>query len=165
MKTIATTVAVLLAGTTMAFAQDTAAPAGSPATETMPAGTTASGEGGGVSAVSTETMQPTVTFVTPEASDFVVSDLIDEEIENANGESIGTIEDFVIREGKDLTGVIVSVGGFLGMGETYVVVDPNALTIVAEGEGDDTEWNVMMDTDKETLTDAPKFEYTGQWDR
>ncbi len=163
MKTIATTVAVLLAGTTMALAQDAAAPAGSPATETMPA-ESSSGEGG-VSAVSTETMQPTVTFVTPEASDFVVSDLIDEEIENANGESIGTIEDFVIREGKDLTGVVVSVGGFLGMGETYVVVDPNALTIVAEGEGKNTEWNVMMDTDKDSLTNAPKFEYTGQWDR
>lgn len=119
----------------------------------------------GIDATDPTVVTTTTMFLTPEASDFVVSDLIDEEIHNLDGEEIGTIEDFVVRDGNTLTGVVASVGGFLGLGETYVVVDPNALTLTVEGAGESAEWNVVMDTDRDTLEAAPRFEYDGRWDR
>lgn len=152
MKIMITTAALLMASATSALAQ------------TAPADTTPA-DNAGVRAVDATTMKQTVTFVTPAESDFVVSDLKGEEIHNAQDEEIGTIEDFIVRDGKDLSGIVVSVGGFLGIGETYVVVDPNALVLTAEGDGDDAEWTVMMDATRDQLKAAPTFEYTGKWDR
>ena len=54
---------------------------------------------------------------------------------------------------------MVSVGGFLGMGEHHVVVDPGTITINADegGEG----WTAMANTTREALEQAPEFEYEG----
>lgn len=121
----------------------------------------------GVSAVdpTAVTTQVTEIFVTPAEADFVVTQLINENVHNLQGEDIGTIEDFVIRDGTTVTGVIVSVGGFLGIGQTYVVIDPSAVTLSLEGAGDDAEWEVVVDTNRESLEGAPTFEYEGRWER
>ncbi len=42
---------------------------------------------------------------------------------DAQNNTVGEIKDLVL-ENQKLTGYIVSVGGFLGMGERYVVVSP-----------------------------------------
>jgi hypothetical protein len=68
----------------------------------------------------------------------------------------GTAMPAVIENGKTLTGVVVSVGGFLGLGESYVVLDPSSLAI----SNKDGKWMVHADTDKDTLKNAPKFEYS-----
>ncbi|MDR6759764.1 sporulation protein YlmC with PRC-barrel domain [Mycoplana sp. BE70] len=49
-------------------------------------------------------------------------------VTNDAGEAIGEIKDLVIAEGK-LNGYIVSVGGFLGMGDHYVTVGPAAIQV------------------------------------
>ena len=59
----------------------------------------------------------------------------------------------MIENGKTLTRVVVSDGGFLGMGESYVVLDPSTLAI-----GDkDGKWAVHAGTDKGTLMNTPNF--------
>jgi hypothetical protein len=63
----------------------------------------------GVTAVETGSVE--LTFVTPTDADFVATELIGADIHNMDDEAIGEIEDFVIRDGTDLTGVVVSVGG------------------------------------------------------
>ncbi len=42
------------------------------------------------------------------------------------------------------------------MGESYVVLDPSTLAI----SNKDGKWAVHADTDKDTLKNAPKFEYS-----
>lgn len=67
----------------------------------------------GVGEVATTTIE--MTFVTPTEADFLASRLMGTNIRNAEDESIGEIDDLVVRDGTELTGVVVSVGGFLGL--------------------------------------------------
>ncbi len=118
---------------------------------------------GGVTAVNPETVE--VTFVTPATADFVASSLIGSNVHNLQDESIGTIDDLIITEGQELGGIVVNVGGFLGIGGRYVVVNPDSVTLALEGSGDDAEWRVVMNSTREQLEAAPEFAYEGRWNR
>jgi hypothetical protein len=109
----------------------------------------------GVTEVDRTTME--MTFVTPSEADFLASRLLGTNITNMEDESIGEIEDLVIRNGNELTGLVVSVGGFLGIGERHVVVDPNTITISADADGDG--WMATANTTREALEAAPEFDY------
>ncbi|SPL63118.1 hypothetical protein OHAE_3050 [Ochrobactrum soli] len=61
----------------------------------------------------------------------------------------------------DIEGYIVSVGGFLGVGEKYVVVDPDAIEIVYSEN--DKKWSAKMNATKEQLEKATEFKYEGRW--
>ena len=97
-----------------------------------------------------------VKFVTVEPADFMSSKLVGVNVYNNQNESLGEIEDPVIDNGKTITGVVVSVGGFLGMGESYVVLDPSTM-VLNEKDG---KWRAFVDTSKDNLKNAPKFKYT-----
>lgn len=95
-------------------------------------------------------------FVNVKPADIMSSKLVGTTVYNNKNENVGEVEDLVIENGKTLTGVVVSVGGFLGMGESYVVLDPSTLTVSDK----DGKWAVHADTDKDTLKNAPKFSYS-----
>jgi len=135
------------------FAAATAASlaAAASAQETAPAAAEGIGE------VATTTVE--MTFVTPTEADFLASRLMGTNIRNAENDSIGEIDDLIIRDGTDLTGVVVSVGGFLGIGERHVVVDPSTITLTADADG--MGWMAMANTTREALEQAPEFEYEG----
>ncbi|UHC14326.1 PRC-barrel domain-containing protein [Methylobacterium currus] len=95
-------------------------------------------------------------YVTVKPADVMSSKLLGTTVYNNKNENVGEVEDLVIENGKTITGVVVSVGGFLGMGERYVVLDPSTLAI----SNKDGKWAVHADTDKDTLKNAPKFEYS-----
>ncbi len=61
-----------------------------------------------------------------------------------------------MKNGANITGVVVSVGGFLGIGESYVVLDPKTV-VVNQNDGN---WQAFVDTSKDTLKNAPKFTYS-----
>jgi sporulation protein YlmC with PRC-barrel domain len=96
-----------------------------------------------------------VRFVTVEPAGIMSSRLIGANVYNNQQESLGEVTDLVIDDGKTLTGVIVSVGGFLGIGESYVVMDPSTI-VVNERDG---ALRAYVDTSKENLESAPKFKY------
>ena len=48
-------------------------------------------------------------------TDLVTSKLISTKIYNEQNESVGSVSDAVIGDGKSVIGVVASVGGFLGM--------------------------------------------------
>ena len=48
-------------------------------------------------------------------TDLVTSKLIGTKIYNEQNESVGSVSDAVIVDGKSVIGVVASVGGFLGM--------------------------------------------------
>ena len=55
-------------------------------------------------------------------SDPLASNLVGLDIGNAANEDVGEIEDLVLNGSMNVTGCVLSVGGFLGMGDRYVVV-------------------------------------------
>lgn len=96
-----------------------------------------------------------VKYIAVQPADMVVSGLVGAPIMNDNDEQVGEVADLVLTEGDMLTGVVASVGGFLGIGESYVVIDP-ATVVVSQKDG---EWIARVNTTKDALQAAPKFQY------
>ena len=68
---------------------------------------------------------------------------------------IGQIEDVLVdREGK-IRALIISVGGFLGIGDKDVAAPFNALT----GMQKDGKWYLTMNTTADALKTAPGYKY------
>ena len=103
----------------------------------------------------------TEVFVTAKPTDVLSSNLVGLNI-NAANETIGEIKDLIISHG-DLSGYVVSVGGFLGLGERYVVVHPKAVQI--SYVENDRKWHAVMNITKDQLKAAPEFKYEGRWKR
>ncbi|CAM5763757.1 PRC-barrel domain-containing protein [Bosea minatitlanensis] len=99
-------------------------------------------------------------YVAAKPTDVLSSNLIGLNIHNGAKDKIGEIKDIVISNGQ-LAGYIVSVGGFLGIGEHYVVVSPGAVKV--NYSENDKKWSALMETTKDALKAAPQFKYEGRW--
>lgn len=97
-------------------------------------------------------------FVTPGAADLLASRLIGASVSNRQGETIGEVEDLIVGDGSQLTGVVVGVGGFLGLGERHVVIDPSGIAFSADGDS----WSATTDASREALEVAPEFKYDAE---
>ena len=86
--------------------------------------------------------------------------LIGLKLTNGANENVGEIKDVVIDQGK-LAGYILSVGGFLGMGEHYVDVSPASVAINYDQKN--TKWTGMINATKDQLKGAPEFKYDGRF--
>src|SRR5712671_2414619 len=75
---------------------------------------------------------------------------------NQKDESVGEITDIAMK-GNQIDALILSVGGFLGMGEHYVAVSPASVSVKHDTKND--EWLASMNTTKEALKAAPEFKY------
>ncbi len=106
---------------------------------------------------SAQTTAVVARFVTMKPVDTLSSRLIGTNLYNMQNESLGEIEDLVIENGKTVTGVVVGVGGFLGMGERYVAIDPSSITLRVENNN---VTRATVDTTKDNLKNAPAFDYT-----
>ena len=90
-----------------------------------------------------------------------VNDYYKQNVYNSSDNTIGEVSDVLLESGR-VKAVILSVGGFLGLGGKYVSVPFNALQ-VTEKNG---KRYLVMDTTKEALTSAPGYKYdntTGKW--
>lgn len=76
---------------------------------------------------------------------------------NQKDEKVGEITDLAIGKGEQVQAMILSVGGFLGMGEHYVAVSPSSVRVSYNKEKDT--WSAKMNTTKEALKAAPEFKY------
>lgn len=76
--------------------------------------------------------------------------------------SVGEIKDLVIDKGQ-LAGYILSVGGFLGMGERYVAVAPASIGL--DYKDADKKWHAVVNATKDQLKNAPEFKYDGRFKR
>ncbi len=167
---IATAAATLMAGT--AFAQTaptstTTAPqnlqSGSMSTDTKTnsqttgAATAATNNAGAMMngiARASAAREP-VKFATVDSADLMSSKLVGVNVYNNQKEKVGEIADLAIDNGKALNGVVLSVGGFLGIGESYVLVEPSSLAL----NNENGTWKAYIDTSKDSLKNAPKFTY------
>jgi sporulation protein YlmC with PRC-barrel domain len=91
--------------------------------------------------------------------DILSSNVVGLDIYNGQNDKNGKIQDVSFDTSKQVTGYILSVGGFLGMGTHYVAVDPSYVSYDAENKV----WRASMNATKDQLKSAPEFKYGGQW--
>jgi len=77
-------------------------------------------------------------------------------VTNQKNETVGEITDLALKN-HQVEVLILSVGGFLGMGEHYVAVSPSSVNIHYDAKNN--KWLASMNTTKEALKDAPEFKY------
>src|SRR5689334_271943 len=77
-------------------------------------------------------------------------------VTNQKDETVGEITDLAIKN-HEVDALILSVGGFLGMGERYVAVSPSSVNVRYDQKND--KWLASMNTTKEALKAAPEFKY------
>lgn len=75
-------------------------------------------------------------------------------ITNQANETVGEIADLAIKNNQ-VDALILSVGGFLGVGERYVAVSPASVKVALK----DDKWVATMNTTKDALKAAPEFKY------
>jgi sporulation protein YlmC with PRC-barrel domain len=100
-------------------------------------------------------------FVRVQNTDMLSSNVVGLDIYNQQNNNIGKIQDIAFDASKRMTGYILSVGGFLGMGTHYVAVDPNA--VMVQYDAANKTWRATMNATKDQLKAAPEFKYSGQW--
>jgi opacity protein-like surface antigen len=77
-------------------------------------------------------------------------------VTNQKDETVGEISDLAIKN-HEVDALILSVGGFLGMGERYVAVSPSSVNLRYDSKND--KWLASMNTTKDALKAAPEFKY------
>ena len=75
---------------------------------------------------------------------------------NQKDETVGEITDIAIKNNQ-IDALILSVGGFLGVGEHYVAVSPASVSVRHDAKND--KWLASMNTTEEALKAAPEFKY------
>ncbi|KQO73291.1 MULTISPECIES: PRC-barrel domain-containing protein [unclassified Methylobacterium] len=106
---------------------------------------------------------PTTVKFAPVPQDAVLSyNLIGLNVVDGTNSNVGEIKDLVIEKGR-LTGYIMSVGGFLGVGERYVVVDPSSVALTYDAGA--KKWKASVNASKDALKAAPEFKYDGKFKR
>jgi len=101
-------------------------------------------------------------FVSVPNGDDLSSKVIGLDIYNNANQNIGQIKDIAMNPSGRSQAYIVSVGGFLGLGEHYVAVNPSAVKVSYNAT--DKKWHASMNASADQLKAAPEFKYAGRWD-
>lgn len=89
---------------------------------------------------------------------FRASKLIGADVENLQGEKLGKLEDLVIDpQTSEIAYAVLSLGGFLGLGEKYFAVPWNAFSPAFSPTGSE-EPAPILNVQKEQLKNAPGFD-------
>jgi sporulation protein YlmC with PRC-barrel domain len=100
-------------------------------------------------------------FIQVQNTDMLSSNVVGLDIHNSQNDNIGKIQDIAFDTSKKVTGYILSVGGFLGIGTHYVAVNPDAVMVSYDAQN--KVWKATMNATKDQLKSAPEFKYGGQW--
>ena len=88
----------------------------------------------------------------------ITSDLIGMSVVNSAGESVGKIANLIIDKDHRVTGAVLSVGGFLGLGAKSVAVPWDALKI----ESRDNHHVAVIAMSNDEIVNAPDFKTQAQ---
>jgi sporulation protein YlmC with PRC-barrel domain len=100
-------------------------------------------------------------FVSIPKSDNLSSNVVGLDVYNNDNKNIGQIKDIAINPQGRTQALILSVGGFLGMGDHYVAVNPSDVKISYNDS--DKKWHATMNATANQLKSAPEFQYNGRW--
>lgn len=112
-------------------------------------------------------------------SEWRASKLVGVNVYNTKNEKLGDINEILLDKSGRVSGIVIGVGGFLGMGERYVLVGLDRLKFVNEplpvttGSASTTtarppraaneQWypdHAIMDANKDQLEAMPQFKYS-----
>jgi sporulation protein YlmC with PRC-barrel domain len=74
----------------------------------------------------------------------------------ADDEEIGTVEDVLLNRDGEISTLILSSGGFLGIGDKTVALEWSAVTVNAEAE------EIQIQMTREDIEGAPEYEGRGE---
>jgi sporulation protein YlmC with PRC-barrel domain len=95
-------------------------------------------------------------IVTQDNNTILAKDLIGQTVYGPDKAKIGTISDLILsKDGKNVQGFVIGVGGFLGIGEKSVALQMDRLQTQPKAEGGGMQ--LVMDVKKEELSNAPAF--------
>jgi sporulation protein YlmC with PRC-barrel domain len=103
---------------------------------------------------------PAPSFVPVPDNAILSSNVTNLAVTNEKGDKVGSISDVVIESGR-LSGYVLSVGGFLGIGTHHVVVNPAGIVISYDAKA--KAWHARIDATKDQLKAAPAFVYEDRW--
>jgi hypothetical protein len=84
----------------------------------------------------------------------LVSNLLNATVYGADRAMVGEVEDIIIKSDGKIEGMVVSVGGFLGIGEKNVALKMDRLKVMPEADGNA---RITVLATKEELREAPEF--------
>ncbi|MCK0195820.1 PRC-barrel domain-containing protein [Ancylobacter sp. 6x-1] len=105
---------------------------------------------------------PDIAGVSVAQSDAMASNLIGLDIHNAANEDVGEIKDLVLDSSLKVKGLVLSVGGFLGLGDRYVVVPSDALNMRFDANA--KKWIGTTALSRDQIKGLPAFTYEGKFD-
>lgn len=85
------------------------------------------------------------------SGEVLVSNLIGMDVKNAEGDNIGEIDEILMGKDGKVSHAILSVGGFLGVGERHVQVPFSEIQIQPDGR------QVTYNTTKDALKQQPEY--------
>ena len=97
----------------------------------------------------------TTPIATTRPGDHLTSEIVGRNVYSKTGEKIGDVNDLLVDGSGKVTGVVIGVGGFLGVGEKAVALPYAALTTTLDDKG---ERRLTVDVTKDALQKAPTFE-------
>lgn len=87
--------------------------------------------------------------------EYRTSKLVGSSVYNEANENIGSIEDIVVKADGTMDEVVLSVGGFLGLGEKFVAVPFSDLKVSRDGSS----IKVVTKGTKESLKGLPDYKF------
>ena len=89
------------------------------------------------------------------AEELRTSKLVGSKVYNNANENIGSIEDIILKPDGSMDEVVLSVGGFLGMGDKYVAVPFSDLKITRDGSS----LKIVTSGTKDSLKALPAYQF------
>ena len=148
MKRIFLTTCAFAALTALAMAQSSTTP------PSAQPGTMGQSSQTGVQRVDTSAV--VLTYYTANPADFRASKLLGRTVYNTNNENIGEVNDLIIDNGKTIKAVVVSVGGFLGVGERNVAIAPASIVLSEMADGSA---RLVVNTTRDDLKKVQAFNF------
>jgi sporulation protein YlmC with PRC-barrel domain len=87
-----------------------------------------------------------------------ISKLLGSSVFNDQNEKVGTLDDLIMKDGNKVVMAVVSVGGFLGIGNKLVAIPYDQLRLE---ENKDEQKVTMPGGSKDVLNAMPTFTYSG----
>lgn len=87
-------------------------------------------------------------------TDLLAGNMIGSYVNDASGNSLGSVTNVLIDENQQVRALVVGVGGFLGIGAKAVAVD---IDKIQQSRGDDGSLELVLSATKEQLQNAPTF--------
>ncbi|HWE20793.1 MAG TPA: PRC-barrel domain-containing protein [Hyphomicrobiaceae bacterium] len=148
------TTGLLLAGTSLVFAQTTPAPTPEPPPAAKPTEPPATKPTDPPAAKTTGAQQM---WYSRQADEMRASKLIGTRVLNSANETVGDVNEIVLTKDGKVAAVILGIGGFLGIGEREVAVNFNSIAMTRDQNNNLV---LTVNATKDSLTAAPAW----RWD-